>query len=170
MWELWQVDGLAGGRWAVDREGASRDGRRAVRDRRGSDDARPGAGVARRAPGARAGDLRPPLSRGALAVSGATWVLALPFRLIRLVLRAVLSPGRARRAVQDVRAGLAAVVRPDLPPSILNGPLCGERLWGWTGIDLAPLAQLRAGDRMLRQRHLPHRPHGWAAPLPAGAG
>ncbi len=70
--------------------------------------------------------------------------MALPFRLIRLILRAVLSPGRARRAVQDVRTGLAAVVRPDLPPSILNGPLCGERLWGWTGIQLAPLAHLRA--------------------------
>jgi diacylglycerol O-acyltransferase len=77
-------------------------------------------------------------------VSGATWLLSLPFRLIRLLLRAVLSPGEARRAIQQVRAGLAAVVRPDLPPSILNGPLSGERLWGWTGIDRAPLADLRA--------------------------
>ncbi len=49
----------------------------------------------------------------------------------------------ARRAIQQVRAGLAAVVRPDLPPSILNGPLGAERLWGWTGIGLAPLADLR---------------------------
>lgn len=144
MWELWQVDGLTGGRWAVIAKAHhamvdGRSGSDVVQTMLDPEPASPGT-----PPGARPAGLRPPLSRGALAVSGASWALALPFRLIRLILRAVLSPGRARQAVQDVRTGLAAVVRPDLPPSVLNGPLCGERRWGWTGIDVAPLAQLRA--------------------------
>jgi diacylglycerol O-acyltransferase len=144
MWEMWHVDGLSGGRWAVVAKAhhAMVDGRsgtdvvQSVLDpvAMSSDDARPTA---------RPVALRPAPSRGALVVSGATWLLSLPFRLIRVLLRAVLSPGEARRAIQQVRAGVSAVVRPDLPPSILNGPLSGERRWGWTGIDLAPLADLR---------------------------
>ena len=149
MWEMWQVDGLSGGRWAV----IAKAHHAMVDGRSGTDvvlsvlDPEPsasGAGRPAARPVARPRALRPSPSRGDLAVSGAVWLLSLPFRLIRLLLRAVLSPGEARQAIQQVRAGLAAVVRPDLPASILNGPLSGERLWGWTGIDRAPLVDLRA--------------------------
>lgn len=86
---------------------------------------------------------QPARSTAALAGSGAAWLISLPFRLIGVLLRAVLAPRAAREAMHQVRAGLAAVVRPDLPPSILNGSLSGQRLWGWTGTDLTPLAALR---------------------------
>ena len=145
MWEMWQVDGLSCGRWAVIAKAhhAMVDGRSGTDLVQSVLDPEPTpTGAAR--PDARPAQLRPAPSRGVLAVSGATWLLSLPFRLIRLLLRAVLSPGEARQAIQQVRAGLAAVVRPDLPASILNGPLSGERLWGWTGIDRAPLVDLRA--------------------------
>ena len=145
MWEMWQVDGLSGGRWAVIAKAhhAMVDGRSGTDVVQSVLDPEPSATGAR-PPTAGPVALRPSPSRGTLAVSGATWLLALPFRLIRALLRALLAPSEARRAIQQVRAGLAAVVRPDLPPSILNGPLSGERLWGWTGIDRAPLADLRA--------------------------
>jgi diacylglycerol O-acyltransferase len=144
MWEMWQVDGLSGGRWAVIAKAhhAMVDGRSGTDVVQSVLDPEPTATAAAR-PEALPAELRPAPSRGTLAALGATWLLSLPFRLIRLLLRAVLSPGEARRAIQQVRAGLAAVVRPDLPPSILNGPLSSERLWGWTGIDRAPLADLR---------------------------
>ncbi len=144
MWEMWQVDGLTGGRWAVIAKAhhAMVDGRSGTDVVQSVLDPDPRATGALR-PVARPATLPPAPSRGVLAASGARWLLSLPCRLIRLLLRAVLSPGEARRAIQQVRAGLAAVVRPDLPPSILNGPLSGERLWGWTAIDRAPLEDLR---------------------------
>ncbi len=144
MWEMWQVDGLSGGRWAVVAKAhhAMVDGRSGADVVQSVLDPEPTATPDRR-PAARLVAARPASSRGALAASGATWALWLPFRLIRALLRAVLSPGDARRSMQRVRAGLAAVVRPDLPPSILNGTLSGERLWGWTGIERAALADLR---------------------------
>jgi diacylglycerol O-acyltransferase len=145
MWEMWQVDGLSGGRWAV----VAKAHHAMVDGRSGTDvvasvlDPEPTTTGAAR-PDALPVQLRPAPSRRALALSGTTWLLSLPVRLLRALLRAVLSPGQAQRAIQQVRAGLAAVVRPDLPPSILNGPLSGERLWGWTGIDGGSLADLRA--------------------------
>jgi diacylglycerol O-acyltransferase / wax synthase len=145
MWEMWQVDGLAGGRWAV----IAKAHHAMVDGQSGADVVQSVLDPVPRTPGvgrspAQPAALRPALSPGALAASGATWLLALPFRLIRLLLHAVLSPGEARRALHEVRAGLAAVVRPDLPPSVLNGPLSGQRLWGWTGVDLAPMMDIRA--------------------------
>ncbi len=145
MWEMWQVDGLSGGRWAVIAKAhhAMVDGRSGTDVVQSVLDPEPTTTGATR-PHPLPARLRPAPSPGALAVSGATWLLSVPFRLIRLLLRAVLSPGESLQAIQQVRAGLAVVVRPDLPASILNGPLSGERLWGWTGIDRAPLADLRA--------------------------
>jgi diacylglycerol O-acyltransferase len=144
LWELWHIDGLSGGRWAL----VAKAHHAMVDGRSGTDvvlsvldPVATATGAGRPTP--RPVALRRTPSGGALVVSGAAWLLSLPFRLIRALLRAVLSPGDAGRAIQQVRAGLAAVVRPDLPPSILNGPLSGDRLWGWTRIDLAPLADLR---------------------------
>ncbi|TRY17310.1 DUF1298 domain-containing protein [Tessaracoccus rhinocerotis] len=33
------------------------------------------------------------------------------------------------------------MMRPDLPPSVLTGPLGARRIWGWTSADLAPVVQ-----------------------------
>ena len=52
-------------------------------------------------------------------------------------MRSLLAPRGARRRVEQLRFGLAQVLRPDLPPSILNGPLSSLRVWGWAGADLA---------------------------------
>ena len=144
MWEMWQVDGLSGGRWAVIAKAHhamvdGRSGTDVVQSVLDPEAGPPGAGHLM----ARPAHLPPPRSTAALAGSGAAWLIALPFRLINVLLRAALSPRAARTSVHQVRAGLAAVVRPDLPPSILNGSLSGQRLWGWTGIDLTPLAALR---------------------------
>ena len=148
MWEMWQVDGLSGGRWAVIAKAhhAMVDGRSGTDVVQSVLDPEPPATGAVRPVAWPEAPRRAP-TRAALAASGATWLLSLPFRLIRALLRAVLSPGEARRAIQRVRAGLAAVVRPDLPPSILNGPLSGDRRWGWTGIDRArPAISARPPD------------------------
>ena len=170
MWEMWQVDGLSGGRWAV-----------IAKAHHAMVDGRSGTDVVQSVldPEPTTSGPRPPTpdccrASGAAPVTlwrsprrvGDALLLALPFRLIRALLRAVLSPSEVRRAIQQVRAGLAAVVRPDLPPSILNGPLGGERLWGWTGIDRAPLAETPGGHRVHRERHLPDRRHRRAAPVP----
>ena len=148
MWEMWQVDGLSGGRWAVIAKAhhAMVDGRSGTDVVQSVLDPEPTATGAWR-PVARPVAPRPAPTRRALVASGGAWLLSLPFRVIRALLRAVLSPGEASGAIQRVRAGLSAVVRPDLPPSILNGPLSGDRLWGWTGIDRASLADLRTATR-----------------------
>ena len=68
------------------------------------------------------------------------WLLLLPVRAIRLLVRSALHPGVARRRAESVRFGLRQVLVPDLPPSVLTGPLGPQRIWGWTTTDLAPVA------------------------------
>jgi diacylglycerol O-acyltransferase / wax synthase len=71
-----------------------------------------------------------------------TWLVGLPLRAIALLVRSLRAPREARRRADQVRFGLAQVLRPDLPPSILNGPLGSRRIWGWTGADLAGVTRL----------------------------
>ena len=70
------------------------------------------------------------------------WLVLLPFRAVRLLVRALRAPRAARRRVARVRFGLAQVIRPDLPPSILTGPLGSRRHWGWTRADLAGVVRV----------------------------
>ncbi len=95
MWEMWQVDGLSGGRWAVIAKAhhAMVDGRSGTDVVQSVLDPEPTATGAWR-PVARPVAPRPAPTRAALAASGATWLLSLPFRLIRALLRAVHVPGR----------------------------------------------------------------------------
>lgn len=87
------------------------------------------------APAAGAGP--PPVpSRTALLADLVSWLVLVPVRGLRFVLRAIARPGETRRAAQ-LRLGLAQVIRPDLPPSVLGGPLSARRWWGWTDADLA---------------------------------
>lgn len=145
LWEVWQVSGLSGGRWAVvvKAHHTMVDGVSGA-DLLGcllSDEpaAPPGVGQVSDA-------LRAP-SLVQLAGDLAGWLLRLPLRAVGLGVRALRAPGAARRRLGQVRFGLAQVMRPDLPPSVLTGPLGPRRIWGWTGTDLA------AAERVARDAH-----------------
>ena len=134
LWELWQVGGLAGGRWAV----VAKAHHTMVDGQFGADviqsvlTSEPDA-VARHPVAA---EPRPAPSAAALVGDAVGWLLHLPLRALRLLVGALRSPRDARRRVAQVRFGLAQVLRPDLPPSVLNGPLGTHRSWGWTAADL----------------------------------
>jgi diacylglycerol O-acyltransferase len=138
---MWQVDGLAGGRWAV-----------VVKAHHTMVDGRSGADLVQSLltdmpdapppPRPAVVDARPAPSLVALGGDLLEWLLLLPLRAVRLAVRSLRDPREARRRVKQVRFGLAQVIRPDLPPSILTGPLGPRRIWGWTGADLAGVAAL----------------------------
>jgi diacylglycerol O-acyltransferase len=140
LWEMWQVDGLAGGRWAV----VAKAHHTMVDGQSGADlvqslltsgpDAAP-----RPAPVV---DARPAPSLVRLGADLVEWLVLLPFRAIRLAMGSLRDPRQARRRVTQVRFGLAQVLRPDLPPSILTGPLGRQRIWGWTRADLAQVTRV----------------------------
>lgn len=136
LWQMWQVDGLAGGRWAV-----------VVKAHHTMVDGQSGADLVQLlltpAPSRFVGvAAQPEPSVVALTGDLVTWLALLPFRAGRLLVRAVMAPHEARRRVARVRFGLAQVIRADLPPSILTGPLSSRRFWGWTGADLADVVQV----------------------------
>ena len=139
LWELWQVDGLSQGRWAV-----------VVKAHHTMVDGRSGADLvaslltSRPDAAPRSTSVVAPLPTPSLAqLVGdlAEWLILLPVRAIRLGLRSLRAPSEARRRVAQVRLGLAQVMRPDLPPSVLTGPLGLRRIWGWTGVDLASVVR-----------------------------
>jgi diacylglycerol O-acyltransferase len=138
-WEMWQVDGLADGRWAVVvkahhsmTDGVSGSGLLLGLLDAASD----GAPVALGAAG--------PLSRRVLALEAVARAATIPYRAGRALARAVRAPEDAVRAVRRVRDGARAVLRPDLPPSVLSGPLGRGRRWGWAGCDLADVRAVTA--------------------------
>jgi diacylglycerol O-acyltransferase len=138
LWEVWQVDGLVRGRWAV----VAKAHHTMVDGQSGVDvvralltDAPDGA-----PPRPAVDDPRPTPSLLGLAGDLLAWLVALPLRGIRLVVWSLLAPREARRRVEQLRFGLAQLLRPDLPPSILNGPLSSRRVWGWAGADLADVS------------------------------
>lgn len=45
-------------------------------------------------------------------------------------------PPAAAFSVRERLHGLTALAHRDLPASLLNGPLCGQRTWNWAGTDL----------------------------------
>lgn len=137
LWELWQVDGLAGGRWAV-----------VLKAHHTMVDGRTGADLVRLLltdvpelrppPGARPGARPSAASRATVVLTDlATWLVTLPVRAVRTVAGALVAPRRTRRRLRELRLGLSQVLRPDLPPTVLNGPLGAARRWGWTDVDLA---------------------------------
>lgn len=141
LWELWQVGGLSGGRWAV----VAKAHHTMVDGQSGADivqsllTGEPDDAAARRPVTV---DPRPVPSRAALVADLVAWLVLLPLRALRLLVGALRAPREARRRLQQVRVGLAQVLRPDLPPSVLNGPLGTRRAWGWTGADLGEVKGL----------------------------
>lgn len=134
LWDLWQVDGLSRGRWAV----VVKAHHTMVDGQSGADlvaslltsrpDAPPPRGsVVERLP-------TPSLAR--LVGDLAGWLALIPVRAIRLGVRSLRALRETRHRLAQVRFGLAQVMRPDLPPSVLTGPLGPRRIWGWTGVDL----------------------------------
>lgn len=135
LWEMWQVGGLSGGRWAL-----------VLKAHHTMVDGRTGADLVRmlltdepvlRVPVAPAVARRPDATAAVVLTDVVTWLAMLPVRAVRMVVGAVVSPGRARRRLRELRLGLAQVLRPDLPPSVLAGPLGAARRWGWADADLA---------------------------------
>jgi diacylglycerol O-acyltransferase len=140
LWEMWQVDGLAGGRWAV----VAKAHHTMVDGQSGADLAQSVLTASPDAPPPRAVgvDARPAPSPAALGGELVAWLVVLPFRAVRLVVRSLRAPRAARRRMEQLRFGLAQVLRPDLPPSVLSGPLGPRRIWGWTGADLAGVVRV----------------------------
>lgn len=151
LWEVWQVDGLAGGRWAV----VAKAHHTMVDGQSGVDLVQALlADVPDAAPPPTPPTPPPPPSRPAVVGSRPSpslvglvgdllaWLVLLPLRAARLALWSLRAPREARRRVELLRLGLAQVLRPDLPPSILNGPLGPRRTWGWAGADLDGVARV----------------------------
>jgi diacylglycerol O-acyltransferase len=149
LWELWQVDGLTGGRWAV----IAKAHHAMVDGESGSDlvaalltgGAAPFAGpdhpTGNRRAVAPTLAAQPAPTRAALVGDLVRWLCLLPLRTIRLLLRSLRHPRVAHRRAAQVRYGLRQVLVPDLPPSVLTGTLGAQQGWGWTSTDLAPLAR-----------------------------
>ena len=153
LWELWEVDGLTGGRWAViakahhtmvDGQSGS-DLVAALLEGAGRTDAPAAADSPALTPAPPVTTMhvaaQPEPTRRALVGDLLLWLCLLPLRTIRLLLRSALHPRTARRRAAQVRYGLRQVLVPDLPPSILTGPLGAQQGWGWASTELAPLAR-----------------------------
>jgi diacylglycerol O-acyltransferase len=141
LWEMWQVDGLTEGRWAVVAKAhhTMADGQSGVDLVQSLLADGPEATPRRRV---EVVEPWPDPSIGGLARDLVEWALCLPLRATRLLLRSLRHPREARGSVRQLRFGLSQVLRPDLPPSVLTGPLSVQRAWGWTGADLAGVTRL----------------------------
>jgi len=74
---------------------------------------------------------------GGMLTDVASWLVMLPVRAARALVRAVASPRQAQRRIRQLRLGLSQVLVPDLPATVLGGPLGPARWWGWTDAGLA---------------------------------
>ena len=145
LWEMWQVDGLADGCWAL-----------VIKAHHTMVDGFVGTGLlSSLLSGEGDPSTCPPPGAGALpvprapavALAAATWAMSLPYRAGGLLARVVTEPDVLREGVRRLRRGVRTIAVPDLPPSALAGPLGRRRLWRWLSYDLAAveLAATRAG-------------------------
>ncbi|BCT75900.1 diacylglycerol O-acyltransferase [Sinomonas cyclohexanicum] len=139
LWEVWQVGGLDNGRWAV----LAKSHHTMIDGQSGIDLVQALLADGRDAPPLPpvVSDALPAPLRLQLFGDLLGWLARLPLRAVRLLGRFAASPSEALRRVKQIRFGLAQVVRPDLPPSVLSGPLGPRRSWGWADADLGAVAR-----------------------------
>jgi diacylglycerol O-acyltransferase / wax synthase len=138
LWEMWLVEGLADGRWAV----ITKTHHAMIDGLAGNElmeivlDRSPEA--PHRTPQTWTPDPEPSAAR--LAVEGVTGLAELPVDLVRAVRDAVdalATPTELARAGLARVAGLASAGRRAArPTSVLNGPLGPHRRWGWARAEL----------------------------------
>ncbi len=142
LWEMWLVEGLPHGRWAVISkvhhamiDGVSgHDILETLLDR--DADAAPWP-VRRWTP-------QPAPTSGDVIGEGAAWALALPGRLGGAARRSASDPGAVLRGGLVRARGLSQVTRQAAhPTSVLNGPLGPHRLWAWARADLAEAKEVK---------------------------
>lgn len=126
LWEMWMVDGLAGGRWA-----AIAKAHHTMVDGVSGDDLLEALLDESRVP-----DRQQPWPH---AASGPR----IGSEAVRQA-RTHRSPAARVREARTRLRGLARVGHADLPDSILSGPLGPGRRWSWTEADLAAVKALRA--------------------------
>jgi len=143
LWEIWLVEGLRDGRWAIISkvhhamiDGISGNDLLEIvltRDPAASDSIPPSTWRARAEP-----------SRVELAAAGLAWSLRLPGELGHAAVGVWRSPLRAARAGAIRAYGLAQLGRTAArPTSVLNGPLGPHRRWGWARADLADVKAVK---------------------------
>lgn len=147
LWELWFVEGLTGGRWAL-----------VTKTHHAMIDGLAGNELMEvlldSAPDATPRPSRPwhpgrPPSRLGLAASGVAGIARLPVDTARALgaaaRRGLASPADLARAAAVSIAGLASVGRSAAAPtSVLNGPLGPHRRWGWARAELADVKRVKA--------------------------
>ncbi len=140
LWEMWAVEGLDGGRWALISKihhcmvdgVAGTDLLAIVMDR----ERRPTS------PPVRAFSPRAAPRTGMLVASGIAENLLIPWQ----VARALSSPDRALRRGREAARGLLRLrgVASPTPSSSLNGPLGAHRRWSWARAELSEIKEVRA--------------------------
>jgi len=142
LWEMWLVEGLPEGRWAVISkvhhamiDGVSgHDILETLLDREA--DAAPWP--------ARTWTPRPAPTAVEVANEGAAWALSLPGRLGGAAWRSVSEPAAIVRGGATRAHGLSQVGRQAVhPTSVLNGPLGPHRRWAWARADLAEAKRVK---------------------------
>ncbi len=145
LWELWLVEGLTEGRWAVvtKTHHAMIDGLAGNELMETVLDREPG----RTRPPAQPWRPRPTPSRLGLAAAGVGWLARLPVEVGRSVgsaAGALRSPGELLRGGVIRVSGLAEFGRSAASPTtVLNGPLGPHRRWGWARADLADVKAVK---------------------------
>jgi diacylglycerol O-acyltransferase / wax synthase len=143
LWEIWMVEGLDDGRWAM----VSKVHHCLVDGVSGTELLSVILDLSPDVPPPMEDDWRPrPAPSPARLARDATIGLATsPYEQMRAVTAAVRRPQRALEALREVLMGslaLSSLVRPTAPTS-LNGPIGPHRRYAWTNADLADVKRIR---------------------------
>ena len=143
LWEIWMVEGLDDGRWAM----VSKVHHCLVDGVSGTELLSVILDLSPDVPPPMDDDWRPrPAPSPARLARDATIGLATsPYEQMRAVTAAVRRPQRALEALREVLMGslaLSSLVRPT-PPTSLNGPIGPHRRYAWTNADLADVKRIR---------------------------
>jgi WS/DGAT/MGAT family acyltransferase len=146
LWEIWVVEGLEEGRWAMLAkthhamvDGVAGTDLLAVIMDLSPDTARPGVS---------AWTPRPSPSGGQMLANAALNVVRSPYEQVRAVRSSAEAVGRAVSRAKEVGQGVVAMalsVRTTTPASSLNGPLGPHRRYAWTSTSVDDIKTVRRG-------------------------